>query len=339
MLFLVLFATPARSQEPIFSQFYSAPLYLNPALIGSEHDIYFGANYRDAGDFIGSLTQVSAIYPWLTKGSEAKQLGGFGLSFYNSQSGFNRELKTTGGTVSGSYNLGLSLDGSQRLSFGLQVGFIQKVVDYSSLTFGSQFSNYLGFDREIPSPFATNTDQAVAPVINSGLVWYFAPHRFTDQRRFSTFLGFAAANLNQPNQALTSTGESNTLRTPMVLRWHGAVNYEVIEKLDVSPAFLIINRNDLWFYNLGTYFTYFLNSKDGNPFMPQDVLLGAWYRLDGALVFSFGLKSANLTVGFSYDHNFNSSKFLNSNTNAFELSLAYRILLEKGLKRFSTPLL
>ena len=45
-LFLVLNIFNARSQDPTFTQFYSNPVYLNPALAGSSGCPRIALNYR-----------------------------------------------------------------------------------------------------------------------------------------------------------------------------------------------------------------------------------------------------------------------------------------------------
>jgi hypothetical protein len=44
--FLIISGIVAHAQAPVFSQYYSSGLYLNPALSGLEKDIYLGMNYR-----------------------------------------------------------------------------------------------------------------------------------------------------------------------------------------------------------------------------------------------------------------------------------------------------
>ncbi len=46
-IFLVFLKLNAFSQDPEFSQYYAAPLYLNPAFTGTTNDHRFIANYRN----------------------------------------------------------------------------------------------------------------------------------------------------------------------------------------------------------------------------------------------------------------------------------------------------
>ena len=44
--FFTILSTPVFSQDPQYSQFYSAPLYLNPAFAGATQLTRVGANFR-----------------------------------------------------------------------------------------------------------------------------------------------------------------------------------------------------------------------------------------------------------------------------------------------------
>ena len=46
-VFILLISETVTAQDPQFSQFYAAPLYLNPAFAGSTGQARVGINYRD----------------------------------------------------------------------------------------------------------------------------------------------------------------------------------------------------------------------------------------------------------------------------------------------------
>src|SRR2546421_10795549 len=65
ILFVVLMLAAGETvtaQDPQFSQFYAAPLYLNPAFAGSTNQARVGANYRNQWPAIdANFTTISAF--------------------------------------------------------------------------------------------------------------------------------------------------------------------------------------------------------------------------------------------------------------------------------------
>ena len=165
----------ALGQSPVFSQYYSTSLYLNPAMAGLEKDIYMGMNYRAQWSNAGmpfNTFQFSFIKPLLKPGAHVKHLGGFGATFLNDVAGPNKEFKTQSVMVSGAYNIHLTSYGNNILSVGLQAGALQQRVNYSNLQWSSQYSATLGFDGNLSGEVALN-DQVFNPLLNAGIMWSY----------------------------------------------------------------------------------------------------------------------------------------------------------------------
>nr|MDQ3393271.1 PorP/SprF family type IX secretion system membrane protein [Bacteroidota bacterium] len=134
--------TSLFSQDPKFSQYYAAPLYLNPALNGLEKDVYFGVNFRSQWKSIDlpyTTSQFSFIYPLYKKGVVYRHLGGLGLSLFNDLAGGHGGIKTFGFQLSGAYNYSLPYNTNHNISFGAQAGFYQKSINFNDLRWGSQY--------------------------------------------------------------------------------------------------------------------------------------------------------------------------------------------------------
>src|SRR5688572_10408983 len=100
-----------HAQAPVFSQYYSSGLYLNPALSGLEKDIYLGMNYRSQWSNVNlpfNTFQFSFIHPLTKPGVHIKHLGGLGASFLYDVAGPNREFVTQSVLLSGAYNFHLN---------------------------------------------------------------------------------------------------------------------------------------------------------------------------------------------------------------------------------------
>ncbi len=62
-LLLCLFAVESKAQDPLFTQFYANPLYLNPAFAGSKRCPRVNINYRNQWPAIaGQFVTYSASY-------------------------------------------------------------------------------------------------------------------------------------------------------------------------------------------------------------------------------------------------------------------------------------
>ena len=79
-------------------------------------------------EFPYTTSQISLMVPYFTDKHIRPEghVGGVGISFYGDEAGQSSNLKTYGGNASFAYNLHLSSKTENRITFGLQLGFIHK---------------------------------------------------------------------------------------------------------------------------------------------------------------------------------------------------------------------
>ncbi|GJM27488.1 MAG: hypothetical protein DHS20C17_01230 [Cyclobacteriaceae bacterium] len=336
---LLLFNT-ITAQDPHFSQYYANPLYLNPAMTGLDSDVYFGLNYRSQWkslDLPFEIAQFSIIHPIMERGSQFKHRGGVGMSLYHEAAGESNNFQTSSYTFSGAYNLFLKDDASQMISVGLQGGFITKRINFNNLRWGSQYDPFIGFDANITPSLDLGTERTTFPVIHAGVIWYFDQSKRRLRSGVSGFIGFAASNLNQPDESfLQEPGTESPL--PVLYKAHGGLNFKMSPQITLSPNVLYMRQHNSQQLNTGVYLTYQVMGprSRANKLKMQ---LGTWYRFDDAFIISLGLKTRNMSFGFSYDLNNSSLRQFTGGSGAVEASISYRIIKGKGLRRFSTPLL
>lgn len=324
------------AQDPQFSQFYAAPLYLNPALAGAETNVTFNVNYRtqwNSLDFPFTLSQFSMIYPVVLNASTRRHLGGLGFTVFNEGLGIGKNLKTIGGFISGAYNLDLDLSGLNRITFGLQGGFVQKQIDFNNLEWGSQYDPFVGFQATAAEPtfISSLESQRMYPLFNAGIMWFLnAKKLFSGSNAYA---GFSASNMNQPNESLAS---DQTYRLPMLFKVMGGMEVFLTRHISVSPSGIFLMQDGINQINLGTYVGYNLSDKEENPAYAQ---LGLWHRLQDSFIISAGFQTKSIKVGLSFDYNSSSLRFNTGGQGAYEISLSYLISKEKELKKFSTPLI
>lgn len=337
MIVVILSLSESFAQAPVFSQYYSSSLYLNPALSGLEKDIFFGMNYRSQWSNVGlpfSTFQFSFIKPVVKPGIHVKHLGGLGASFLNDVAGPNNEFTTQSVMLSGAYNFHLSRFGNNILSVGLQAGASQQRVNYDDLQWSTKYSPSMGYDNSLSGESSLN-NRVFSPVVNAGLMWMYTTRGKMMKRNASLFTGIAVTNIIP---ARSMTGES--LGPASVLyKLHGGISSLWNSKYEISPNYLIQYQNHNFQVNVGTYISYYFQPPHLHNSKSTKVMVGAWYRLQDAFIISAGFSNKSWNLGFSYDTNVSSLGKNFGFASAYELSLAYKIVVNKGFKRFSSPLI
>jgi len=184
ILFFLGVSCLSYAQDIQFSQYYAAPLYLNPALAGSSDLGRVGINYRNQWPSINAHFTTYSVY--------------FDNYFYDYNSGVgvllfaDREANAGYSTYSASLQYAYNLHLSQGLSLrvGAEGNRTWRSIDYSRLVFGDQLGS----------------DGIVNPVSGEGLgggnvgFWDLSGGVFLYSRRF--WLGGAAHHVLQPNVSL-----------------------------------------------------------------------------------------------------------------------------------------
>lgn len=336
-----------HAQDAAFSQFYSSELYLNPALAGEEPDLTFSSNYRSQWSSIVvpySTSQLSLIYPIYKNDVKEKHLGGLGFSIYNDRAG-DGNFKTLGAFLTAAYNIGLVKDGSQDMSFGAQFGVIQKNIDFTNLEWGEQYNPLVGFDASyVPTESGFNSGRMYGD-FNAGFMYYFNPKKDYKGKKVSAFVGASVYHLNTPNESFTTTTGS---KLPMLYKGHAGIEYAITPKVHIAPNAIVYYQNLVDQLNAGLYITYKLSQeKKGfkgfssyrNTSLKDnvDLVLGTWYRVGDAYIFSVGLHTDAYTVGFSYDMNTSGLRFVTGGRGAYEFSLTLHRVKYHSLKKIATP--
>lgn len=333
---LNLFAVATTcAQDPVFSQFYTSSLYLNPALSGFEKDLVLGMNYRSqwAGVNLPFRTfQISALHPIIQQGIRSKHLGGFGATLFSDEAGPNREVVSQGFSVASSYNFQLNSSGNHLLAAGLQFGVLQRQINMDALQWSSQYSAVMGFDSSMPGE-SFITDRVTSPVINAGLMWRLVKDdRIQPVKMF--YQGVAVSNINRPRGFYP--GEKETVS--LLYKIHGGYVHSLDNGFEISPNYLIQHQQSTQI-NIGAYAAYSIPAVTSRSITELKVSLGMWYRIDDSFIMTTGLSTSSWNAAFSYDANASSLERNFQGANSFEVSFAYRIKIGKAIKNFSTPLI
>lgn len=325
----------AWSQDPVFSQFYTSSLYLNPALSGLEKDVVLGFNYRSQWAGVGlpfKTFQFSAIHPILQQGVRSKHLGGFGATIFSDEAGPDQQVVSKGFSVASSYNFHLNRSGNHIIATALQFGVIQRKVNMDALQWSSQYSSLVGYDPSLPGE-TLGSERITRPVINAGAVWRMAiDDHFKPMKMF--YNGFAVSNINRSKGFFPEGREGSAI----LYKIHGGYLHTFSNGLEVSPNYLMQFQNNAQI-NVGGYGAYSLPAVTSGSLKDVKVSLGFWYRFKDSFILTTGISTSSWNAGFSYDANSSSLERNFQGANSIEFSFAYRIQIMKAYQRFATPLL
>jgi len=274
----------AFSQDAIYSQFYNAPNYLNPALNGQfAGDLRVNFIHRSQWTTLsGPLNYSSFSVDY----NVPKFGGGFGLLATRSSEG-TTYLKRN--TLSGIYSYSVEWDYAV-LSFGVQAGLGNLKFDYNKAVFYDQL------DDRGPIDVAT---KANLPSQNNR--FYFDSGAGVNLVFYNAMIGASLQHINKPNESFSGAKSLLDMR----INSHASYrfNLDYYDELD-GPALIP---------SVVYYRQYGMNSVSaGVQFKTRKVNLGAWYRGEGkqrdAFVFSISLDIFNradsydkVRVGVSHD--------------------------------------
>ena len=301
-LFLII-NTQLFSQDPVFSQFYSAPLHTNPAFAGSTFAPRLTFNYRNQWPgFNNAYVTYAAAYEQPLEDLNS----GLGIMIMTDNAGDGIYKVNRFSAV---YGYRLQVNKNYFLKFGIQAGFIQNTVEWNKLVFGDQIDqvdgfNNLGLSQEAPPESLNKT------VLDLGAGMLFYGQKF--------YVGIAAKHLNSPDDGLLGVNENLNIGVPMLFTFHGGTEFTLERGNNrrgatfISPNVLFNNQGDFWQANVGAY-------------MGIDQIYGGlWYRHTAnnsdAAIGLIGYRKGVLRIGYSYDFTISNLSLANTG-GSHEISL------------------
>ncbi|TRX52045.1 type IX secretion system membrane protein PorP/SprF [Fulvivirga sp. M361] len=303
-----LIACNAYAQEPFFSQFYNAPLSVNPAFTGTAYGyIRTTLNYKDYfNDFEKIRTVALAADLSLLENDRNPDYAGVGIYFQNDQAG--QALTNTKVMASFSYHNAYGRDRNEFLAFGMQAGIDNTNLDFAGLTTQSQWVIGQGFDMDLPNGEIIQGERATVINFNAGLMWYKFLRNGT-----SFIVGVSSFHLAQPKRDFV--GEENKLFRKYVA--HGSSRIPVNQRMNFAPSLLYFYQNGNHTISPGAAIEFVLQKDSYFSF-------GGWVRNFNAIIGTVQLEYNNFTVGASYDLLLSSISDASRN-GGLEISLNYLV--------------
>lgn len=307
----------AQAQDPQFSQYYMAPLYLNPGFTGITPQQRLAVNHRIQWP---NLPQAFATYSASYDIFVDELRSGFGILATTDKMGSAGWRSTTVGL---NYSYKVRLNDKIVFSPGLYFGYGINGLDRSKLRLGDG----LEFDGISLDPDLQKLGNQQYFDFGSGFLFYSR----------SLWLGAAFAHMNTPNLSILN----DVSRLPMKTTIHGGARLtltsgprEQDRASYLTPSFIYRIQGPVSQLDFG------LN------YHIDPISIGVWYRgkpfetnyigtvNQDALILTLGMYLKTLTIGYSYD--FSISELSASSGGAHEIAIVYEFVakpIHKGVKK------
>jgi type IX secretion system PorP/SprF family membrane protein len=291
------------------SQYFSAPLHLNPALAGISYGPRVTANYRNQWSGLGDGFN----------GGYTTYMAGFDMHILPIKAGvgakFEGDLVANGLLA----NYKASVIYSQQIKFnrkiamkiGIEGSYIHSRIKWDELLWSDMINPYTGFYNNINIPNSTNEPPPGKMSLNRGDIGA-GLLLFTEKLYF----GFAVNNLLMRNAGFTTTS-GYTLPVRYVV--HFGSNFKLKHKKEmryniwVSPNVLFENQGRA-FQAQATFLT-------GVSFMYFGLGTRYAFKNMDAVIGYVGVKKGKFRFGYSYDYTI--SPLMNKTGGAHELSFTF----------------
>ncbi len=306
------FVSFVKGQDLHFSQFFNSPLTTNPANTGfiPDADYRIGAHYRNQYSSI-----LAAPYKTISVFADAQLfrnqiengwlgLGGLILSDVAGSGG----LRST--KIYGSLAYHQQLGNSSLLTAGFNVGWANKRIDQSKLSFPDQFDGKF-FDNTLPSSVVLTNNNVSYLDVQAGLNYAYFP---TEDIYVNG--GYSIHHVNRPQETFFS-GAPDSSRIPM--RHIGFINalLKVNDRVIINPNIYYTTQAKSSEFVLGLNANYNLSGEGGE----KQLLAGVYYRAGDAVIPMVGFEIKNIRFTFSYDATTSGLKTFNNYQGANEFNL------------------
>lgn len=318
----LLCALGSYAQDPQLSQYYNAPLYLNPAFTGAGLDTRAGVNYRLQWPGLGD--PYKAFSAWIDHDFYKKR-SGLGFLIKRDIQG-STKLRST--EISALYSYQINVTDVWTVKAALQGGIGIRDFDFSKAIFGDQLANDGLTGTTTTDPLAAAAKSYIYPDISVGTIAY----------NRNLWLGFSAHHINRPDQSFTNIEKS---RLP--IKWSVIGGYKIllqerqiawgapVLETSITPTFLYKTQGTADQLDLGVYLTH------------HPVMAGVWYRGLPVKKYGSGVSNSESIVlmaglihkGFTFCYSFDMvvSQLSSLSGGAHEISLLYQWQTDKSNRK------
>ena len=327
ILFFVFNCLNVNAQDLHFSQYFNAPLLVNPANTGfiTDYDYRIGGNYRNQWANFGNAYKTMSVWAdgQLFYNKFENGWIGLGGALLKDEAG-GGTLTATRGFVSAAYHQVINDNGL--LSIGAGFGLINKRVDVSKLTFNNQWNGQF-FDITLPNnePFFYTSVYYTDLQVGINYAAFISDNLYLNA-------GISAFHLNQPSESFFAASSiANTQLNPRL-------NFFLNAQIKIQNVW-IINPN-IYVSKMGTA-TETVIGLNANRNLSGDgssqLILGLYYRNNDAIIPVIGYELNNYKLTFNYDATISSFNTYNATQGAYEISIIKSGIWKGGDKSIKCP--
>lgn len=332
VLMLSLLTINALSQDPHFSQFFNAPLYLNPSMVGNtDADVRIMTNFRQQwlGPASPYYTGKISVEHYLVQDGDGNNVLALGVNFMHDNT-FSGILKSNYAGLSLAYHMFLDEDLNNKISIGFGAMYGKRALDVNRLVFASQFESG-GFNTTLPSGETALSNMKSFVSLNSGASYSYSVEEFYFE------LGGAIFHLNKPIQTFL---KDERQEIPLRYSLHSNIDFNIGDSKVLNFNGQFQRQVGIDYFMIGGTLGFIL--PDGPNSYSQNkskiFYLGGWFRNKDAIIPYVGYTFNNINLGVSYDATISKLNRSTSQPNTFELSMSYRFSKSpESLKRGKCP--
>lgn len=227
-IILILFSWQTlKSQDLEFSQFFNAPVYLNPAFAGVDAGPRFTLNYRNQWAALdNAFISYAASYDQYIQNLN----GGIGALIVSDRQANGLYLTNS---LSGMYAYKINLSRKFALQAAAQFSLVQKRISNDQLIFGENINPDDGSIIGSGSADLPDKSSISFPDFGGGFLFYTK----------KVFFGFSAKHITSPNESLITNQIS-----PLPMRWSANLGFEFYSRsakrtsVFFTPTFMFVQQ-------------------------------------------------------------------------------------------------
>ena len=331
--FLALTHT-SEAQDVHFSQYFTSPMTLNPALTGlTQSDYRMAANYRSQWASINNAPYTTATVSYDMASMRGQFANGdylgFGVLGLFDRAGTGNLQNVTIG-LSAAYHKAFGIDKQHTLSFGLQGTLVQKSLQQDKLQFEDAYDPREQTFRVGGSSDNLNNNDLTYPDFALGLIY---SGRISEHA--TLFGGASLYHVTRPVETFLG-GKHKLYRRAAA---YAGTQLDMNDNTVLYASALFQSQGPNTSIMAGGAVGFVLNPGYDKEYSKASIFyLGSWYRYNDAIVPYIGFEWSKAQLGVSYDANLSGLSAATNGNGALEISLIFNGAINRAdpAQRFVT---